>query len=62
MVLCFYSEKAGGEMHRASTMCLDLKVRLCATSLQDTRLLAKLAMGDMHALDATYHLPCLVDL
>jgi hypothetical protein len=63
-VLCFFCDKVGvGDMHRASTMELNEKVKVCANELQDTRLLAKLVvMGDMHAMDAMYHLPCLVDL
>ena len=32
----------------------------CATKLCDTVLLAKLAVSDMHALDAQYHRNCLI--
>ncbi len=34
---------------------IDMKVRRCAMELEDTALLAKLASGDMIALEAKYH-------
>ena len=49
-------------MHKASTTEIDTHVRECATKLNDSALLAKLAMSDMHALDAQYHRKCLVAL
>ena len=49
-------------MRRASTFGIDLKVRQCATILQDEQLLAKLSAGDLIAQDALYHLECLVSL
>lgn len=60
--ICFFCDETGGTLHRASTIDIDRKVRLYATELQDTKLLAKLAMGDMHAIDADYHTKCLVGL
>ena len=39
-------------LHKASTFEVDFKVRTCATELCDTKLLAKLAVGDMVAIDA----------
>ena len=45
-----------------STYDTDVKVRRCATVLEDTALLAKLASGDMIALEAKYHLKCLSTL
>ncbi len=59
---CFFCDDDAGDMHRASTIDIDQKVWLCAMELQDTKLLAKLAMGDMHAIDADYHTKCLVAL
>ncbi len=42
-----------------ATLDIDAKVRQCAEDLQDTKLLAKLAVGDMPAIDAKYHSNCL---
>ena len=59
---CFFCDQAGGEIHEASTMDIDSRVRECAFKLCDTKLLAKLAMSDMHALHARYHRKCLIAL
>ncbi len=42
-----------------ATLDIDAKVRQCAKDLQDTKLLAKLAAGDMPTIDAKYHANCL---
>jgi len=47
-------------MNRASTFEIDTKVRKYATELHDTKLLSKLAVGDMVAIDAVYYTKCLV--
>ncbi len=62
--ICFLcNEPAGSKnLHRACTHDIDIRVRKCALQLQDTDLLAKLAPGDMVALEAKYHSKCLVDL
>lgn len=62
--ICFFCEKASSQepLHSASTKNIDVTVRECATELRDTKLLAKLAAGDMVAVDAVYHLSCLTDL
>ena len=60
--LCFFCENAEGEMHLTATKELDAKVRHYASLLSDHKLLIKLAEGDMTAIDATYHLQCLVNL
>ena len=60
--ICFFCEGHVGFLHRASTTNIDKKVRWYATELQDTKLLAKLSTGDMHALDALYHTKCLTGL
>ena len=57
---CFFCDKSGGNLHRASTIEVDTKVRKYATELNDTRLLTKLAAGDMVAIDAMYHTKCIV--
>lgn len=62
---CFFCEepaKAGESLHLASTFGLDAHVRKCALQLQDQSLLAKLSTGDIIALEAKYHLQCLVSL
>ena len=60
--LCDTEAQAGESLHRASTLHLDVRVRHCALHLQDKALLAKLSAGDMVALDAEYHIKCLVSL
>ena len=59
-VCFFYNEPAGSAgLHDVSTYQLHQNVRECALHLEDTELLAKLAPGDMIALEAKYHLKCL---
>jgi hypothetical protein len=62
--ICFFCDKEAGipGLHDVTTMGMDQTVRMYATQLQDTRLLAKLAPGDMVALEAKYHKTCLCDL
>ena len=62
--LCFFCNQPAGStvLHEASTYQLDQNVRECALQLKDTELLAKLAPGDMIALEAKYHLNCLAML
>ncbi len=61
---CFFCDKPAGsaQFHNASTYDIDRKVRKYALELEDTSLLAKLAPGDMIALEAKYHGRCLVAL
>ena len=59
---CFFCEKNDGTLHKARTKGIDEKVKWCAKEIDDSRLLAKLAGSDMHALDIVYHNACLVDL
>ena len=58
---CFLCDEPAGTagLHNASTYDIDTKVRRCAMELEDTALLAKLAIGDMIALEANYHSKCL---
>lgn len=63
--LCFFCDKPAElnePLHRASTFGLDAHVRECALQLQDENLLAKLSTGDLIALEAKYHVQCLVSL
>ena len=61
---CFFCDEPAGSagLHNASTYDIDMKVRKCAMELKDTSLLAKLAPGDMIALEAKYHRKCLATL
>jgi len=59
----FCDQPAGFEgLHEAATKQLDKNVRKCARDLEDTALLAKLAAGDMIAIEAKYHNRCLCAL
>ena len=49
-------------LHSASTLEIDRTVRECASLVNDSRLIGKLAPGDMVAIEAKYHAKCLVDL
>ena len=61
---CFFcNDVAGtGGLHNASTFEIDRSVRESAMKLKDTDLLAKLASGDMVAIEAKYHAKCLASL
>ena len=62
--VCIFCDNPAGSvgLHKASTFEVEFKVRTCATELCDTKLLAKLAGGDMVAIDAQYHAKCLPKL
>ena len=57
---CFFCDQADDVLHKVSTFQIDNKVRKFATELNDTKLLSKLAAGDMVAIDTTYHKKCIV--
>ena len=61
---CFFCEEPAGLTcpHEDSTFEIDSRVRKFAQELQDTKLLAKLAPGDMIASEAKYNAKCLVGL
>lgn len=50
------------KLRKAATLGLDKKVKECAKILDDKNPLAKLAGGDMIAIDAVYHCSCLTKL
>ena len=51
------------KLHLASSLIVDKKVKQCATIINDSALISKLALiGDLVASDAKYHLNCLVKL
>ena len=59
--ICFFCDKAGGVMHQARTDSegIDQTVEDYAKAINDAKILAKLAMGDMHSQGAVYHKDCL---
>ena len=60
-LLC--DQPTGSEvLHETATKQLEKKVSDCACELQDTALLAKLAAGDMIAIESKYHNRCLCAL
>lgn len=61
---CFFCNDVAGTvgLHKASTFDIDRSVRESAIKLNNTDILAKLAGGDMVAIEAKYHVKCLVSL
>lgn len=59
---CFFCDQSGEKLHKACIQVIDRRIRECAIVLCDSKLQGKLAMTDMHALDALYHKQCLVTL
>lgn len=61
---CIFCEKFDKpvNLHSASTLEVDKKVRDCAVLLNDSKLTAKLSVGDLIAIEAKYHAKCLVGL
>ena len=59
---CLFCDKPAGDeqFRKCETLELDLKVRKYATTIGDADLLRKLSVGDLVAIDACYHLRCLV--
>jgi len=62
--VCFFCDEPAGSagLHEAATKQIDKKVWKHALELEDTALLAKLAAGDMIAIEAKYHKNCLSTL
>ena len=58
---CFFCGEFSKDMHRCQTLELNQKVRDIEIEMGDNQMLAKLRQGDMVAVDAKYHLRCLVD-
>lgn len=59
--VCFFCDLPAGKkgLHEVTMFDVDTRVKECALALSDHRLLAKLAVGDMIALEAKYHVDCL---
>ena len=64
LLSCFFCEKVdvSGNLTEDQTLGLDKRVRDAAKILKDERLLACLSEGDMVAVEACYHKPCLAEL
>lgn len=58
----FECSKTGPHLLKGSTFQLDTRVREAALKVGDTKLLAKLAAGDVIAIDLVYHRECLIEL
>ena len=56
---CIFCAKDNGKLHACTTMKLDNNLRQMATELQDTKLLVRIAGGDLVAIEAKYHFNCL---
>ena len=61
---CFFCDEydSPSNLHSASTLDVDEKVRECAALLNERKLIAKLSVGDLIAIEAKYHVKCLVGL
>lgn len=61
---CFFCEKGEEEsvLHEVSTFDADKNIRDMITELNDTQLLTRICGGDLMALEAKYHLTCMVKL
>ncbi|CAB3979532.1 Hypothetical predicted protein [Paramuricea clavata] len=61
---CFFCDKQDSpdNLHCASTLEVDRRVRDCARLLNDSSLIAKLSTGDLIAMEAKYHANCLASL
>lgn len=61
-VTCFFCDLPAcrESLRHASTKDITEHVKICATKLQDSHILAKLSVRDMVAQDAKYHAKCLV--
>ena len=59
---CILCREEDGLLHEFQTLDADENVRKMATDLQETALLTRIEGGDLTALEAAYHLACLIGL
>jgi hypothetical protein len=59
--VCIFCSGTEGDLHEFRTLGADKNIRQMATDLQDTAVLAKIAAGDVVAVDGMYHLNCLTE-
>eukprot|EP00794_Sanderia_malayensis_P004251 gene4251-4816_t len=59
---CFFcgEQDDKANLHQCETLTVHQRVKRCAEDLGDTHILAKLSEGDMVAIEAKYHVKCLV--
>ena len=62
-ISCFFCDKEAGSegLHEVMTGQVEERVRECAELTSNSLLLAKLDSSDMVALEAKYHIKCLLD-
>ena len=58
---CFFCEEKEN-LHAVTSLSFDESIRKMATQLEDSKLIAKLAAGDMVATEALYHKSCVTKL
>ena len=58
---CVFCEQ-GGELHDVTTLEVDGRVRKIAKDVNNSSLLARIAGGDMIAIEAKYHKRCMTNL
>ena len=58
---CIFCQECDGSLHEFRTLDVDTSIRSMAADLQDTALLTKIEGGDLIALEAKYHLACLIN-
>ena len=61
---CFFCEKGKQEnvLHEVSTFGADESIRNMITQINDTQVMTKIVGPDLIAMEAKYHLTCLVNL
>jgi len=59
--ICLFCTGSDGDLHECMTLEADKNIREMATDLQDTAILARIAGGDIVAIDGMYHLNCLTE-
>ena len=57
--ICDKQTSRNNPLHSVSTLVLDARVRRCASTLQDEKLLGKLSAGDLVALEVNCDASCL---
>ena len=62
--ICILCDRPQGDekLSKCSTFGIDYKIRQCAHVIGDQDLIGKLSVGDLIAIDACYHLKCLIGL
>ena len=60
LAACIFCDGESGKLHSCTTMELDEDLKQMATKLQDSLLLSKIMGTDLVAIEAKYHINCLV--